>query len=54
MFVFQIHIVNSVKEHNHLGLTWNDNGSWKNHLSNVINNADKRVDMMRALKIFSF
>ena len=50
IFLFQNHTVQNVKEHNHLGLIWNDNGSWKNHLSNIINKAVKRVDMMRALK----
>ena len=50
MFIFQNHIVNNVNEHTHLGLTWNKDGTWKNHLSNIINKAVKRVDMMRALK----
>ena len=50
IFLFQNHTVQNVKVHNHLGLIWNDNGSWKNHLLNTINKAVKRVDMMRALK----
>ena len=50
IFLFQNHTVQNGKEHNHLELIWNDNGSWKNHLSNIINKAVKRVDMMRALK----
>ena len=50
MFIFQNHIVNNVNEHTHLGLTWNKGGTWKNHLSNIINKAVKRVDMMRALQ----
>ena len=50
IFIFQNHIVNNVNEHTHLGLTWNKDGTWKNHLSPMINKATKRVDMMRALK----
>ena len=50
MFIFQNHIVNYVNEHTHLGLMWNKDGTWKSHLSQVINKAVKRVDMMRALK----
>ena len=50
IFLFQNHTVQNVKVHNHLGLIWNDNGSWKNHLFNIINKAVKRVGMMRALK----
>ena len=50
IFLFQKHTVQNAKEHNLLGLIWIDNGSWKNHLSNIINKAVKRVDMMRALK----
>ena len=50
IFLFQNHTVQNVKVHNHLGLIWNDNGSWKNHLLNIINKAVKRVDLMRALK----
>ena len=36
--------------HTHLGLTRNKDGTWKSHLSQVINKAVKRVDMIRALK----
>ena len=50
MFIFQNHIVNNVNEHTHLGLTWNRDGTWTNHLSHITNKAVKRVDMMRALK----
>ena len=50
LFTFQNHTINNVQQHNHLGLTWNTNGTWKNHLSMVINKAAKRVDMLRALK----
>ena len=50
MFIFQNHIVNNVNEHTHLGLTRNKDGTWKNHLSNIINKAVKRVDVMRALR----
>ena len=50
IFLFQNYTVQNVKEHNYLGLIWNDNGSRKNHLSNIINKAVKHVDMMRALK----
>ena len=50
LFTFQNHTINNVQQHNHLGLTWNTNGTWKNHLTIVINKAAKRVDMLRALK----
>ena len=50
IFLFQNHTVQNVEERNHLELIGNDNGSWINHLSNIINKAVKRVDMMRALK----
>ena len=43
MFVFQNHIVNNVNEHTHLGVTWNKDGTWKNHLSHIINIAVKRI-----------
>ena len=29
--------INNVQQHNHLGLIWNTNGTWKNHLTMVIN-----------------
>ena len=49
-FTFQNHSINIVNEHNHLGLTWNSDVSWKSHLSSIISKASKRIDMLRALK----
>ena len=37
MFIFQNYIVNNVNERTYLGLTWNKDGIWKNHLSHIIN-----------------
>ena len=39
-----------MQQHTHCGLIWNTIGTWKNHLTMVINKAAKRVDMLRALK----
>ena len=48
--IFQNRIVNNVIENTHLGLTWNKDGTWKNHLSHEINKAVKRIVIIRALK----
>ena len=49
-FLFQCHDIKNVKEYCHSGLIWNNVGTWKTHLSSIINKAIKRVDMLRALK----
>ena len=49
-FTFQNHSINNVDTHKHLGLIWNNDVSWKSHLSTVISKASKRIDMLRALK----
>ena len=46
----QNHVINNVDIHKHLGLTWNSDVSWKNHLSTIIARASKRIYMLRALK----
>ena len=42
--------LNFVEHHKHLGLTFSQNGSWNEHISNIINSASKVLGSMRYLK----
>ena len=46
---FQNQQITKVENHNHLGLIWSNDGTWKRHLSNTLQKAVKRLDMLRAL-----
>ena len=47
---FQNQHIIKVENHTHLGLIWSNDGTWKRHLSNTLQKAVKRLDMLRALK----
>ncbi len=47
---FQNAQLNFVHHHKHLGLTLSDNGSWHEHISNIISSASKVLGSMRMLK----
>ncbi len=43
-------IINTFKEHKHLGLTLSDDGKWNSHISSYINKAWQRIGLIRSLK----
>ena len=43
-------LIKLIHTHKHLGLIWNNDVSWKSHMSTVITKASKRIDMLRSLK----
>ncbi len=43
-------IINTVKEHKHLGLTLSEDGKWSSHISSYINKAWQRIGIIRSLK----
>lgn len=47
---FQDSQLNFVHHHKHLGLTFSDNGTWHDHISNIISSASKVLGSMRMLK----
>ena len=47
---FQNQHIIKVENHTYLGLIWSNDGTWKRHLSNTLQKAVKRLDMLRALK----
>ena len=42
--------LNFVEHHKHLGLTFSQNGSWNEHITNIISSASKVLGSMRYLK----
>ena len=42
--------LNVVAEHKHLGLLMNYNGTWHNHISSIIDKANKRLGFLKKLK----
>ena len=49
-YVFQNQLIENVSEHTHLGLIWNTEGTWVNHLQSIYKRGSKRIDILRALK----
>lgn len=45
--------IDFVSNHKHLGLTFNENGKWQNHIENILSSASKVIGSMRKLK-YSF
>ena len=53
VFFLQNHVINKVDTHKHLGLIWNNDASWKSHMSTYyqsIKAYSLRIDMLRSLK----
>ena len=50
-YSFQNQHISKVENHTHLSLIWSSDGTWKRHLSNTLQKAEKRLDMLRALKV---
>ena len=49
-YSFQNQHIIKVENHTHLALIWSNDGTWKRQLSNTLQKAVKRLDMLRALK----
>jgi len=47
---FDNHVINSVDFHKHLGLTLSCDGTWHNHIQNIIASTNKILGSMKALK----
>ena len=47
---FNGELVEIVKNHKHLGLTFASDGNWTNHIDNIVNAAFKQVNVLRKLK----
>ena len=42
--------IGNVSQHKHLGVTFSDNGTWNNHVLNVIQTASTKLTLLRKLK----
>ena len=49
-YIFQNRTIENVNEHTHLGLIWNSECNWKNHLIALGKRGSQRVDILRSLK----
>ncbi len=43
-------VLDPVREHKHLGLTFSDDGRWNAHISYCVNKAWQRIGILRSLK----
>ena len=50
IFQFENNMINTVKEHKHLGLTFQSNGKWTEHINSLIKSASKLIGMLRKIK----